>query len=202
MKSTRDRILKTLLTRPNATINDLADSVNINNISVRHHLTNLLADGLIVANEIRHGVGRPRLVYSLSDSGQDNFTTRYMNLSNLLLGQLKKTLTQDEIKDVFTNIAQTIAKDQIEKTKNLTFEEKLNFLKNNLAAEGFMVELEKTDSGYMIHEISCPFYHVGQLHPEVCTLDQTLISSILSIPTEKVLCVLNGDQHCTYLVRK
>jgi predicted ArsR family transcriptional regulator len=202
MKSTRDRILKTLLTHPNATINDLADAVNINNISVRHHLTNLLADGLIVANEIRHGVGRPRLVYSLSESGQENFPTRYMNLSNLLLGQLKKTLTQDEIKDVFTKIAQTIAKDQIDKTRHLTFEEKLNFLKNSLAAEGFMVEWEKTESGYMIHEISCPFYHVGQLHPEVCTLDQTLISSILSIPTEKVLCVLNGDQHCAYLVRK
>jgi len=202
MKSTRDRILKTLLTHPNATISDLADAVNINTISVRHHLTNLLADGLIVASEIRHGVGRPRLVYSLSESGQENFPTRYMNLSNLLLGQLKKTLTQDEIKDVFTKIAQTIANDQIEKTKSLTFEEKLDFLKNSLAAEGFMVEWEKSDSGYMIHEISCPFYHVGQLHPEVCILDQTLITSILSIPTEKVLCVLNGDQHCTYLVRK
>lgn len=202
MKSTRDRILRTLLTHPNATISDLADAVNINNISVRHHLTNLLADRLIVANEIRHGVGRPRLVYSLSESGQENFPTRYMNLSNLLLGQLKKTLTQDEIKDVFTKIGQTIANDQIEKTRNLTFEEKLIFLKNSLAAEGFMVEWEKTDSGYLIHEISCPFYHVGQLHPEVCLLDQTVISSILSIPTEKVLCVLNGDQHCAYLVRK
>jgi predicted ArsR family transcriptional regulator len=202
MKSTRDRILKTLLTHPNATISDLADAVNINTISVRHHLTNLLADGLIVASEIRHGVGRPRLVYSLSESGQENFPTRYMNLSNLLLAQLKKTLTQDEIKDIFTKIAQTIANDQIEKTKSLTFEEKLDFLKNSLAAEGFMVEWEKSDSGYMIHEISCPFYHVGQLHPEVCILDQTLITSILSIPTEKVLCVLNGDQHCTYLVRK
>jgi len=201
MKSTRDRILKTLLTHPNATISDLAAAVNINTISVRHHLTNLLADGLIVANEIRHGVGRPRLVYSLSDSGQENFPTRYMNLSNLLLGQLKKTLTQDEIKDVFTKIAQTIADDQIEKTRNLTFEEKLNFLKNTLAAEGFMVEWEKTDSGYMIHEISCPFYHVGQLHPEVCILDQILITSILAMPTEKVFCVLNGDQNCAYLVR-
>jgi len=202
MKSTRDRILKTLLTHPNATISDLANAVNINNISVRHHLTNLLADGLIVANEIRHGVGRPRLVYSLSESGQENFPTRYMNLSNLLLGQLKKTLTQDEINNLFTKIAQTIANDQIEKIRNLTFEEKLDFLGNSLAAEGFMVEWEKTESGYMIHEISCPFYHVGQLHPEVCMFDQTLISSILSIPTEKVLCVLNGDQHCTYFVRK
>lgn len=202
MKSTRERILKTLLVHPNATISELAEAVDINTISVRHHLTNLLADRLIVANEIRHGVGRPRLVYSLSESGQENFPTRYMNLSNLLLGQLKKTLTQDEINDVFTKIAQSIASDQIEKTRKLTFEEKLDFLRNTLAVEGFMVEWEKTENGYFIHEISCPFYHVGQVHPEVCTLDQVLISSILSIPTEKVQCVLNGDQHCSYLIRK
>lgn len=202
MRSTRDRILKTLLTHPNATISDLADSVDINIISVRHHLTNLLAAGLIVANELRHGVGRPRLVYSLSESGQENFPTRYMNLSNLLLGQLKKTLSNEEVIDVFTKIAQNIANDQIEKTRNLSFEEKLDFLKNILAGEGFMVEWEKTDGGYLIHEISCPFYHVGQMHPEVCALDQNLISSMLSIPTEKVLCVLNGDQHCAYLIRK
>jgi predicted ArsR family transcriptional regulator len=202
MRSTRDRILKTLLTHPNATISDLADAVDINMISVRHHLTNLLAAGLIVANELRHGVGRPRLVYSLSESGQENFPTRYMNLSNLLLGQLKKTLSNEEVIEVFTKIAQTIANDQIEKTRNLSFEEKLDFLKNILAGEGFMVEWEKTDGGYLIHEISCPFYHVGQMHPEVCALDQNLISSMLSIPTEKVLCVLNGDQHCAYLIRK
>ena len=54
----------------------------------------------------------------------------------------------------------------------------------------------------VITKFPVPFYHVGQIHPEVCTLDQTLISSILSIPTEKVLCVLNGDQHCAYLIRK
>jgi predicted ArsR family transcriptional regulator len=41
MKSTRDRILQTLLRKPRSTINELAEAVGINPISVRHHLTNL-----------------------------------------------------------------------------------------------------------------------------------------------------------------
>jgi len=72
MKSTRERILQTLLVNPHSTISDLAEAVKINNISVRHHLINLLAEGYIVAEEERHGVGRPRLVYSLSQAGQEN----------------------------------------------------------------------------------------------------------------------------------
>ena len=44
MKSTKDKILQTLLRKPKITINELAEAVGINPISVRHHLTNL-ADG-------------------------------------------------------------------------------------------------------------------------------------------------------------
>jgi DeoR family suf operon transcriptional repressor len=201
MKSTRDRILRTLLNHPNASISDLADAVSINTISVRHHLTNLLADGLIIASEVRHGVGRPRLVYSLSESGQEKFPTRYMELTNKLLEQLKKTLTHEQVKDVFSKIAQSMASDQIIKTKKLNFEQKLDFIQQALSNEGFTIEWEKNNEGYIINEISCPYYHVGQNHPEVCVLDQTLISSILSRKTEKINCVLNGDHHCSYLVR-
>ena len=47
MKSTRERILRSLLHHPRSTINVLADEIGINPISVRHHLTNLQAEGLI-----------------------------------------------------------------------------------------------------------------------------------------------------------
>ena len=73
MKSTKDKILQTLLRKPKITINDLAEAVGINPISVRHHLTNLQMEGLIAAEEERHGVGRPRLVYSLTEDGMGWF---------------------------------------------------------------------------------------------------------------------------------
>ena len=66
MSSTRDRILQTLLRQPRRTINDLAEAVGINPISVRHHLTSLQVEGLVTSEEERHGVGRPRLLYALT----------------------------------------------------------------------------------------------------------------------------------------
>ena len=71
MKSTRDRILQTILHQPRRTINELAEAVDINPISARHHLTNLQAEGLVAADEERHGVGRPRLVYFLTEEGME-----------------------------------------------------------------------------------------------------------------------------------
>jgi predicted ArsR family transcriptional regulator len=52
MKSTRDHILQTLLRQPRTTINELAETVGINPISVRHHLTNLQVEGLVSTEEV------------------------------------------------------------------------------------------------------------------------------------------------------
>ncbi len=200
MKSTRERILQTLLNHPHATIQDLADAVGINAISVRHHLTSLQAENLVVAEEERHGVGRPRLVYALSEKGLERFPTRYLRLTNRLLDQMKEAMPPAVINKLFTSMAAEIASDYAAQVKSLTVEEKLEFIKNLLAQEGFSVEWERQGKEYLIHEITCPYSHVGQSHPEVCTVDQTLISEVLSIPAQKINCVLRGDTHCTYVI--
>jgi DeoR family transcriptional regulator, suf operon transcriptional repressor len=67
-----------------------------------------------------------------------------------------------------------------------------------LAKEGFLMEWEKQGSQYQINEIACPYYHIGQSHPEVCSVDQTVISAVLSSTPQKISCVLHGDSHCAY----
>ena len=200
MKSTRERILQTLLNNPKSTINELAETVGINAISVRHHLNSMLAEGLVTLEEERHGVGRPRLIYSLTDRGLERFPTRYFQLTNRLLDQLESALPAAEIEKLFASMAREMAEEHARQTKNLSIEEKLNFLKKLLADEGFIVEWEKIGDNYHIREITCPYFQVGQEHPQVCLVDQTLISTVLSIPTQKISCVLQGDHLCTYVV--
>ena len=200
MKSTREKILTSLVSQPRSTINELADAVGINAISVRHHLTSLEAEGLVSADEERHGVGRPRLVYFLTEKGLERFPTRYFRLTNMLLDQIKGSLPQATLNQIFTNMASDIADNAVTKAKTMNIEAKLDLVKELLGQEGFMVEWEKTGDHYQINEITCPYYHVGQSHPEVCSVDQTVISKVLSIPAEKIKCILSGDAHCSYII--
>lgn len=85
--------------------------------------------------------------------------------------------------------------------QGLNMEERLDFVQTLLAEEGFTVEWERKDNEYQIHEISCPYYQIGVAHPEVCTVDQTLISRMLAVPANKVQCILDGGVHCTYVVQ-
>ncbi|HET6821849.1 MAG TPA: winged helix-turn-helix transcriptional regulator [Anaerolineales bacterium] len=201
MKSTKDKILQTLLRRPRITINELAEAVEINPISVRHHLTNLQMEGLIEADEVRHGVGRPRLVYSLTQDGMERFPTKYLRLTTRLLTQMKETMPAPVVSQLFSQVAEDLAKEYSSQIQGLSMEERLEFVKELLAQEGFTVEWEKKGSEYQIHEISCPYYQLGVAHPEVCTMDQTLISKMLALPANKVQCILDGGAHCTYVVQ-
>ena len=201
MKSTKDRILQTLLRHPKITINELAEAVDINPISVRHHLTNLQMEGLIEAAEVRHGVGRPRLVYSLTQDGMERFPTKYLRLTTRLLAQMKETMPAPVVAKLFNQIAEDLASEYSSQIQGLSMEERLEFVKELLAQEGFTVEWEKKGSEYQIHEISCPYYQIGVAHPEVCTVDQTLISKMLALPANKVHCILDCGSHCTYVVQ-
>ena len=200
MKSTKDKILQILLRKPKITINEIAEDVGINPISVRHHLSNLEKEGLIEAEEERHGVGRPRLTYSLTQDGMEKFPTKYLQLTTRLLAQMKESLPAPAVAKLFSQIAEDMAGEYSEQIEGMEMEERLEFVKEMLGQEGFTVEWEKKGDGYQIHEITCPYHQIGIAHPEVCTVDQTLISKMLALPVNKVQCILDGGAHCTYVV--
>jgi DeoR family suf operon transcriptional repressor len=202
MTGTRNQVLRTLLSRPRSTINELAEQVGISPISVRHHIASLEAEGLIAREEERHGIGRPRQVFFLTETGIELFPTRYVQLTMRLLEQLKETMPEAMIARLFSQMAEDLARDLFNGTelKNLSMKERLDLVKTLLSREGFNIEWEQLGDSYQIREASCPYYFIGQNHPEVCTLDQILISKVLSVPAEKVQCILKGDSTCTYLI--
>ena len=200
--NTRQKVLHTLLKNHRCTIIELAEAVDINPISVRHHISKLQAEGLVASEEEKHGVGRPRQVFFLTESGLEAFPTRYLRLTIRLLEQLKENLPKKMVDQMFSQMASDLV-DEYAQTSNLnglSIEQRLELVNDLLKEEGFDLEWEKKDNQYYIREISCPYLHVGQTHPEICVIDQTLISKVLNLPTEKVKCILDGDKQCTYVV--
>ncbi len=202
MKSTREKVLYTLVTNPRSTIVEIAKSVGINAISVRHHLTSLQADGFVNAEEERHGVGRPRLVYFLTESGQENFPKRYFRLTNHLLEQMKKTLSDKDFKKIFKNMADDLTKEYEPKIAKLDFEGRLDLLKSVMDNEGYDIHWVKSNNEYEIQEVACPFYQIGKVHPEICLFDQTLIANMLLISEKDIIHKKHGDNHCSFKISK
>ncbi len=169
-KSTRERVLYTLLRQHRCTINDFTEAVDINPISVRHHIARLQADGYVSSEEERHGVGRPRRVYFLTPDGLEQFPTRYLRLTLRLLQQLKENVPASVVGQIFSQMAEDLVDEYKQDThlKGLSMEERLDMVKELLTDEGFDIEWEAKGDQYHIREVSCPYFQVGQNHPEVC----------------------------------
>jgi predicted ArsR family transcriptional regulator len=185
-------------------VNELAESVDINPISVRHHVNKLEAEGLITSEEERHGVGRPRLVYSLTNQGMEQFPQRYLQLTLRLLEQLKSNLSEEVLGGLFKEVAGGIANDLTSNINldDLELRERLELLEKALTAEGFMVNLEEDEGNLYIVEASCPYHHVGEDYPEICVVDQELIAHFASTTPKRVECILDGDKQCKYLIKE
>lgn len=200
--NTRDRVLKSLLINQRSTINELAEAVDINPISVRHHVNKLEAEGLIESEEERHGVGRPRLVYSLTQKGMEQFPKRYLDLTLRILRQLKDSLSPRMVGKLFQEIAQDMAEELTQDIEldDLSLKERLALLQDVLNQEGFTVNLKEDEGDYYLVEASCPYHHVGENYPEICVVDQELISHFLTVPPQRIECILDGDKRCVYRI--
>lgn len=201
MTSTRNLVLKFMLNNRHSTINELAEAVDINPISVRHHITKLELAGLVDSAEERHGVGRPRRVYFLTEKGMEQFPQRYLSLSMRLVEQLKENLPEEVVGKLFEEMAAGIAEGYIteENWDEVSLQERVEIARRMLTSEGFTVEIEKIEDQYHIRETSCPYVHVGQEHPEVCIVDETMLETILAVNVDKTHCVLDGDPYCAYV---
>ena len=200
MNTTREQILHAIKSHRQSTIAELAESLGISAISVRHHLSTLQAEGMVQSVEVRRGVGRPHLTYSLTEAALDRFPAKYMQLSERLLDELKASLPSKAIKAIFAHMAEGMVAEYAAKLEGKSLKEKLETLVEMLGAEGFMAKWHTTGETISLTEYNCPYLRIGQRHPEVCAIDRTIISQVLAADVEKKTCVLNGGENCVFVI--
>jgi predicted ArsR family transcriptional regulator len=200
MVATRDLVLKTIQRKQPVSIVELADAVGINPISVRHHISNLEESGLVASEDKRHGVGRPLRLYLLTEKGHEHFPTQSLRLASSLIQQLKETLPERKLDTLFRDIGARMYENESKNLEPLNLDARLDLIDRQLTGEGFTVRIERTESEIRIHETSCPYFHVGQEHHEVCTIDRELINTALESESERTACLLHGDSQCTYVI--
>jgi DeoR family suf operon transcriptional repressor len=201
MHATRQAILDTLNTYPDATVNDLSDAVGVKAITVRHHLNALLADGLVIMEEQRQAVGRPLHVFTLSQAGRALYPHRYTLWISKLLEQLTETLAPSAAEHLIDKLAQSVAEDARDEFTNLPLRQRMRRLIELLSQQGFSAQWQRTEDGLPLVELHCPYYALGQRHAEICQIDEVLISTVMETEITKGSCLFSGDNVCTYILQ-
>jgi predicted ArsR family transcriptional regulator len=199
MQSTRQEILEILKEETQATVEDLATRLELTPMTIRHHLNVLQAQGLVAATTVRRSqrVGRPRLVYTLTEQADDLFPQSYGELALHLVSEIKEAMGPEETEAVFRRIAERISQEAPPPIPGQSFEERLDQVTDFLGQQGFVMRWERDDDGYVLANINCPYRQVTRQHPEVCVMDAVLLRQLLGVEPELLGTLREGEHMCS-----
>lgn len=198
MQATRKEILDILRREGQATVDNLSRRLALTSTCVRQHLSVLERERLVVFQEVRRKLGRPQYVYALTPFADDLFPKSYHLLTTWLLDELKAVEGEQKAGLLLEGMARRWASSLSSRLGGQTLEERVGELVALLQEEGHLVEWEKGEGGFLIHEYDCRFHRVAQVHPEVCSLESSMLAQVLGTAVEPLECLLRGQGRCTY----
>jgi predicted ArsR family transcriptional regulator len=201
----RDLLLRLRHDGPSAP-EDLATSLGASRTGVLQQLHALEAAGLVSRQAIRHGVGRPRHVYDVTDAAQDLFPTNYDGLASGLLAAIRAVGGEGLVKDVFDE-RRRIAGDRARQrlAERLPADAPLADRARELAViqdeQGYLAEaVIGADGVIRLVERNCAIHRVAAATSAACQAELELFREVLGADVERETHIAAGDRCCTYRI--
>lgn len=210
MKGTRDEIISLLRQKPEWTVLELADRLNIAPAAARRHLEVLAVDGMVEHRAVKQSTGRPYFAYRLSEQAREAAATGYPRLLERFvsgvaaLGPEAAVEARDghQLLDaVFGQMAQDLAADYRERVHGDTVAERVESLTAALRNEGLVDTWEKRPDGFHLATHVCPHRRAAQIASGLCTAEARAIEQLLGARVVQTARLVEGAPFCEYLVR-
>jgi predicted ArsR family transcriptional regulator len=181
MQTTRERVIAYLKKYKTASAGELGQALNFTAANIRHHLKILLEEGKVKRVE----GSRPRTVGRPSDSYTLTSQTLGENTSGLLIAILESwQQAPAEAPRAIRSAAQVLAGEGPE--ARMTPIGTLNQAVQHLNELHYQASWEAYPTGPRILIRHCPYLGLGEEYPELCTLDEHLLSELIQQPMELV----------------
>ncbi|HKO64942.1 MAG TPA: ArsR family transcriptional regulator [Candidatus Nitrosocosmicus sp.] len=198
------KILYYLKVMNRAGLNDLSKAMKISRMAVHKHLSDLQDRGLVESIEIRKGVGRPTMQYSLSSTGKTAFPKSYGEIAIHALDYLEKKMGKDAVESVLRERQKELVEKYSIRMKDMEFDDKVKELARIRDEEGYIAESKKDRKRnfHTLLEYNCPIIMIAEKHWEACSIETELFENILDAKVEVTHRAAKGDSICKFLIKE
>ena len=197
-RGTRAAVLLELKRAGVATAAALADTLACAVNTVRHHLKELEADGVVAYDRTHHGVGAPLHAYRLSPKGHSLFPDRYADTVSHLLDHVVE-LQGRTASVALLQAHYGVLGDRIcAETAELDQDARGEHIARALDDEGFMATWQPSPNGGVLTEHNCPHRVVAEHFPEVCADEEVFLARAFGATVQRQSRIASGCGCCTY----
>ncbi|MGY5617651.1 helix-turn-helix transcriptional regulator [Vibrio cincinnatiensis] len=200
---TIERILHTIKREGAVTAKQLANDLGITTMGARQHLQSLEQDGILDFYDVKVKVGRPTRHWSLTQKGHNQFADRHGELTIQVIEAVEHLFGQEGLAQVTAEREiQTLSyyRSALHACHSLT--SKLQTLVKLREQEGYMAELEHTESGFMLFENHCPICKAAKRCPTLCLSELNIFQQLLGedCVIERSEHIISGQHRCAYRI--
>jgi predicted ArsR family transcriptional regulator len=202
-------LLDFLRAQGEATVRALSEHLGITQTGVRQHLARLERDGHVRSRGVRGRVGRPALLYRLTEDGERLFPKAY---DRLAIGAIEAAAASFDGEDLhrFVQAAAGRVAARLDCTSRGTLRERAEGLASALAAEGAVVEVVQVDGGkgadgarapegaLLVSQYTCPYDDAAAASDLTCAIDREVFRLCTGADVEVLAVRARGDDHCLF----
>jgi predicted ArsR family transcriptional regulator len=200
-QTTRQQILGNLQRQGRATVKELGQILGLTSTGIRQHLTVMERDGLVAAREERGRVGRPTLVYSLTEKADGLFPKTYDLLASVVLDEIRSSEGNEKLHQLLHRVAYRLAAPYLDRVAGKPLGQRVTETARIMEEQGSLVECAETEGEFRIDEFTCPFLSVAQRDRAVCALHVEFVRVLTESDTRLSRSILRGERSCTYRLR-
>ena len=201
MQATRQQILDYIRRQGRATVKDLDSFLSLTSTGVRQHLTVLEREGLVTAHEDRGRVGRPALVYKLTEKGDALYPKSYDQLANVLIEEVRELAGSQALQTLLRRVASRFAEPYKERLEGRPLSERVLEASQIIQERGCLTECSQDGDDWLIKQYTCPFPNVAGQNSCVCSLDVEFVRQLVGADARLTTSLLRGDDACTFRIR-
>lgn len=181
--STRGQVV-VLLRQGYATVEELAQALDLTDNAVRAHLASLERDQLVEQQGVRRGVGKPSFTYVLTPTAEQLFPKAYGTVLHLLLDVLNEQLPPEVVSAALRDVGRRLAAQLETPPGDLTA--RVAGAVAMLGDLGGLAVVAEEHGELVIAGRSCPLAAAVDGHPETCLLAEALLTEIIGVPVRQV----------------
>jgi predicted ArsR family transcriptional regulator len=200
-KSQRLELINRLKRTQGLSVGELAEQLGMSYMGVKQHCVDLEADGYLDTWRRAKGIGRPELVYRLTDRAHDLFPTASNGMTIALLENAKALYGPAAPEKLLFSVFQKKAEAYQSRVRGETIGERAGKLTRIRDAEGCMAEIEQDAAFIRIVEHHCPILDLLKAFPIVARLEAELFTRVLGAAVQREEAHASGLYRCVFTLR-
>ncbi len=185
----------------------IAAAIGASRSGVAQQLRALEGAGLVTRTAVRHGVGRPRHLYDVTDEAQGLFPSNYEGLASGLIAAIVELGGDQLLDDVMLARSRQAGASLREALAaalppDAPLADRVRELARLQDGLGYLAEaqLDGEDGAVRLVQHNCAVHDIARANGSACRAELAMCRDLLGPGVERESHILDGDRCCTYRV--